>query len=122
MKNTKDFRFEIMIRIGMALLILAMFMSIPVSAKETKQATNSDIEAAIDLTCEHVYPTVGKVVKVKRGIVYVSEMGGNIYSFYGSKRDYHKGDIIALMMYDNGTYNDETDDEIIKSINYGPAF
>lgn len=97
-----------------AIVILAFADSVIAKARERQ----TDIESAIDLTCEYCYPTVGKVVKVKKGIVYVSEMGGNVYSFYGSKRDYHKGDVIAMLMYDNKTPLDETDDEIVKSINY----
>lgn len=103
--------------IGSAVVIMILLIAIG-STTEAKEK-QTDIESAIDLTCEYCYPTVGKVVKVKKGIVYVSEIGGNVYSFYGSKRDYHKGDVIAMLMYDNKTPLDETDDEIVKSINYG---
>lgn len=73
---------------------------------------------------EHTYPTVGKVTKInkKKGIIYVTEVGGNVFSFKENtkfvKLNYHKGDIIVLIMYDNGTTTEE-DDIILKSINYG---
>lgn len=105
----------IMVAFFTAIIVLAFADSVVAKAKEKQ----TDIESAIDLTCEYCYPTVGIVTKVKKGIVYISEAGGQIFTMYGTKRDYHKGDVIALLMYDNRTPLDETDDEIVKSINYG---
>lgn len=115
-------KYEILLRVAMGILIATMLFTtyVPVAAK-SKQ---TDIESAIDLAMEHTYPTVGKVIKInkKKGIVYIAEVGGNVFSFKENtefvKLNYHKGDIIVLTMYDNGTIT-EKDDIILKSINYG---
>lgn len=117
MNISKKLFITVIVAFFTAIIVLAFADSVVAKAKEKQ--TEVDFESALDIVCESCYPTVGKVVKVKKGIVYISEAGGNIYSMYGSKRDYHKGDVIALLMYNNNTWNDETDDEIVKSINYG---
>lgn len=115
MNISKKLFITVIVAFFTTIIVLAFADSVVAKAKEKQ----TDIESAIDLTCEYCYPTVGVVTKVKKGIVYISEAGGNVYSIYGSKKDYHKGDVIAMLIYSNGTWNDETDDEIIKSINYG---
>lgn len=107
----------IAIMVAFLTAIIVLVFADSVVAKTKKKQT--DVESAIDLACEYCYPTVGKVTKVKKGIVYISEAGGNVYTMYGTRKDYHKGDVIAMLMYNNGTWDDETDDEIVKSINYG---
>lgn len=101
--------------------ILIMIFLLMGSVAQAKTPKAKDIETAIDLSCEYCYPTVGKVIKVRKEKVFVSEVGGNVFAFKckDAKVYYHKGDVVAMWMYDNGTPLDETDDEIVKSINYG---
>lgn len=64
---------------------------------------------------ECLYPSYGKVVKVdrKNDVIRIKDVYGNVWMWSGAE-DWHKGDGVALLMYDNGTPNKVKDDKIVK--------
>ena len=107
----------------MVLIMLFLLMGTIAQAKapKDKEPSTKEINQALDLSMEYTYPTVGYVTKIKGNKVYISEAGGNLFVLKckQAKDFYHKGDVLAIVMYTNMTWDDETDDVIIKSINYG---
>lgn len=61
-----------------------------------------------------IYPDAMVVDEIDKenDIVYIKTCAGNIYSFYGVE-DWMVGDIVAVIMSDNGTPETITDDIII---------
>lgn len=104
--------------------VLIMLFLLMGTIAQAKTSTTKEINQALDLSMEYTYPTVGYVSKVKKNKVFISEVGGNVFAFKckDAKVYYHKGDILAIVIYNNMTWDDETDDVIIKSINYGKNF
>lgn len=67
------------------------------------------------LAAKSLYPGFGKVVKVDyRSDIVTIKTYGCTYKMKGCE-DWHKGDWVALMMYDNGTPNRVKDDKIVKA-------
>lgn len=63
-----------------------------------------------------LYPEVGKIVQLdeENDIVYVANCSGHVFSFYGIE-DLNMGDLIGMIMDDNGTpliYDDKVVDII----------
>ena len=61
----------------------------------------------------HFYPETAIVTAIdyKTDIVTATCPGGIMWEFYGCG-DYSEGDIVRMLMYDNGTPNDIQDDQI----------
>lgn len=59
----------------------------------------------------YVYPDAMMVTEVKDDVVTVETATGNIFTFHGAE-DYEVGDMVATIMYSNGTDN-VTDDSIL---------
>lgn len=61
-----------------------------------------------------LYPTIMQVTDLdyKRDIVEVTTSTGFVYEFYGTE-DYYINDLVAVVMFNNGTPNTITDDAII---------
>lgn len=71
--------------------------------------------AAVLIAAKSMYPSYGKVIKVdrKNDTISIRDTYGNVLVWDGAE-DWHKGDGVALLMYDNGTPNKVKDDKIIK--------
>ena len=69
----------------------------------------------IMVAAKSLYPSYGKVVKVdrKKDTISIRDTYGNVWVWSGAE-DWHKGDGVALLMYDNGTPDKVKDDKIIK--------
>ena len=61
------------------------------------------------------YPSCGIVTEIEGDVVIYTEFNGNMFSFLGAE-DWEMGDIVAVIMDDNGTQI-VTDDEIV-SVRY----
>lgn len=76
----------------------------------------------VNLVCgykpiEAYYPTVGIVCEVDKAanVVAVKDNNGNVWEFSGTE-DWIRGDICAMLMYDNGT--EIIYDDIIIDVRY----
>lgn len=65
-------------------------------------------------TASGYYAKVAEVIDVdeRHNIVTVEDATGNIWKYYGIE-DYYKGDIVAMLMDNNGTTNTIYDDIIV---------
>ena len=61
-----------------------------------------------------LYPEVGIIVELDyaEDLVTVEDVAGNIWQFYGCE-DYNEGDLVRMLMYNNGTPHSIYDDEIV---------
>ena len=69
------------------------------------------------------YPLSARVVEIDRtaDLVTVETAVGMLYEFYGTE-DYCTGDLISLLMHDNSTPDDVTDDMILDARFSGYSF
>lgn len=61
-----------------------------------------------------LYPATAIIVKLDYAddLVTVSDVAGTLWQFYGCE-DYPEGDLVRMLMYDNGTPETIYDDEIV---------
>ena len=72
------------------------------------------ITRAENPTSGRTYPHQGIVTEIKGDVVTFEDANGNLWSFFGSE-DWQPGDIVSVMMYDNGTEKTIYDDQIIEA-------
>ena len=74
------------------------------------------ITRAENPTSGRTYPHCGIVCEVNasENLVTFEDASGNLWSFFGSE-DWQPGDIVSVMMYDNGTEKTIYDDQIIEA-------
>ena len=63
----------------------------------------------------NIYPMSGKVVIINsmNDTVTFQTKAGFLYDFYTEDGDWMIGDNVAVIMSDNGTHDDVTDDEVL---------
>lgn len=71
----------------------------------------------MQLAAQCLYPSCGRVIKFDRNkdVISIKDSCGRIYTWSGVE-DWQKGDIAAMIVYDNFTKN--TSDDIVIKIRY----
>lgn len=64
----------------------------------------------VTYACVSLYPTAGVVTSADLDTAMVRTVHGHVYEITNTDCDYYVGDAVALIMTDNATPNDLTDD------------
>lgn len=60
-----------------------------------------------------VYPDCGVITKIRNGMVFITMQNGNVFKFADEAGDWCIGDLVAVMLNDNGTAK-VSDDSVVR--------
>ena len=61
-----------------------------------------------------VYPDCGVITKIRNGMVFITMQNGNVFRFADEAGDWCVGDLVAVMLNDNGT-SKVSDDIVVRA-------